>query len=763
MVLFLIEPAAETLQAPVTTFVLLLAIVLIIPPIFERIKLPGLVGLIAAGVVFGGSGLGWLQAEADTMKLFSDIGKIYLMFVAGLEIDMVLFQKTRDRAMGFGLLTFGLPLLGGIAVGQVFGFGWLASVLIGSLLASHTLLAYPIIQQLGVVDDEAVTVTIGATIFTDIGSLLVLAICLGVNQGDFSIVKLLTLLGSLGLYAIAVLVGLKRLGILFFKKMGRDEGNRVLFVLLSVFLSAVVARLIGVEDIIGAFLAGLAINSVVGDGPVKEKTEFMGSVLFIPMFFVNMGLLLDLDAFSDILAAINLPLAIVGTLLLTKLLAVLAAKQLYRYSWIQSWTMWSLSIPRVQLKVNFFLKHLLKGQQIRAAYERVFKGLSIPTFTFNYTPIPQVAATLAAALVAFQAEIINSEVFNSVILLMLVTAVLGPLVTTATAQRLALQKEFDETDSAAWLPPPTEIPESFAVVVPIYNPENERSLIELAAAVAQYASGRVIPLSIALDQPQMDSPQLTKALDRSHMLLERVQTISEELEFEAIIAPEVRIGNNLARTIAQVGREESANLIILGLDKRANLGRRLFNSIQFNVMQIAHCPVVVARLLQPVADIKTILIPIETPSVETLRVLRFAQVLASANQASILLLHVHSPRTSKLSQARVKKQIEILIDRLPPASCSIKIELLARDNVVSAIVKASRQYDLVILRSQRRRNRNGLSIGERTTPLVRRLSGSVILMGEPHLQSTRPAVRRPTAAALSPAVVGFAGENQPRE
>ncbi|MGB3292798.1 MAG: cation:proton antiporter [Phormidesmis sp.] len=707
MFLFLVEPASETLRAPVTTFVLLLAIVLVIPPIFERFKLPGLVGLIAAGVVFGGSGLGWLDADADTMKLLSEIGKIYLMFVAGLEIDLILFQKTRDRSMAFGFMTFAIPLLGGIAVGLFFGFGWLAAVLIGSLLASHTLLAYPIIQRLGVVDDEAVTVTIGATIFTDIGSLLVLAICLGINQGDFSVLKLLTLLGSLGLYALAVLIGLKQLGRLFFRKMGRDEGNRVLFVLLAVFLSAVVAQLIGVENIIGAFLAGLAINSIVGDGPVKEKTEFMGSVLFIPMFFVNMGLLLDLNAFGDILASISLPLLIVGVLLVTKLLAVLAAQRLYRYSWSQAWTMWSLSIP-------------------------------------------QVAATLAAALVGYEAEIISTEVFNSVILLMLVTSILGPLVTTRAANQLSLQKTFDETDELDWLPPPSEVPEAFSVVVPVYNPENERSLIELASAVAQYANGRVIPLAIALAQPQMDSPQLTKALTRSRQLLEDAQAISEE--FEANTEPELRIDYNVAQTIAHVGREKNANLIVLGMSKQSQFSRRLFNNIQDDVMRIAHCPVLVARLLESPASMKTILIPIETPSVTTLRVLRFAQVLAAANQASITLLHVYSPRTSTLRQTRIKKQLEVLLGQLPPANCSIEIELLARENVVSAIAKAARTYDLVILRSQRRRHGNGLTIGENTTPLVKQLPGSFILVGEPHLQPVRLPVRRPEASPkLSPA------------
>ncbi|MEM8504442.1 MAG: cation:proton antiporter [Cyanobacteria bacterium P01_D01_bin.1] len=698
----MVEPASEALQAPVTTFVLLLAIVLVVPPIFERFKLPGLIGLIAAGVLFGGSGLGWLDATDDTMKLFSDIGKIYLMFVAGLEIDLILFQKTRSRSMGFGVLTFAIPLLGGIAVGLYFGFGWLAAVLIGSLLASHTLLAYPIVQRLGVLNDEAVIITVGATIFTDIASLTVLAVCLGISKGDFTAAKLSMLLGSLALYAFAVLVGLKRLGRLFFRKVGKDEGNRVLFVLLAVFLSAVVARLIGVEDIIGAFLAGLAINSIMGNGPVKEKIEFMGSVIFIPMFFVNMGLLLDLSAFSDIFGAVGLPLSIVGALLITKLIAALTAQQLYGYSWTQGITMWSLSVP-------------------------------------------QVAATLAAALVGYQAKIISSDVFNSVILLMLVTSVVGPLVTTSAATKLSLEKGFDETDKLDWLPPPSEIPESFSVVVPVYNPKNERSLIELAATVAQYANGRLIPLAVALAQPRMDSPQLTKALTRSRQLLENAQTISKE--FEAITEPELRIDYNVAQTIVHVGREKNANLIVLGMNKRATLdGKRLFNSIQDEVMQTAHCPVVVARLLEPVSTIKTILVPIENPSVMTLRVLRFAQVLAVANQARITLLHVYSPRTPETSQARLRKQMEILLDKLPPADCSIEIELLARDNVVMAITKAARQHDLVIVRSRRQRGSNGLSMGTKTTPLLQQLQGSVILVGEPQPQPVGQVSPRKSAA-----------------
>ncbi|WP_017300532.1 cation:proton antiporter [Nodosilinea nodulosa] len=700
MALFLAEPIAETLSEPITTFVLLLAIVLITPPLFERFRLPGLVGLIMAGVVFGGSGLGWLSADSDIMRLFSEIGKIYLMFVAGLEIDLALFQKTRDRSLGFGAMTFTIPMVGGIAIGLLFGFGWLAAVLMGSLLASHTLLAYPIVQRLGIVGNEAVTVTVGATIFTDIGSLLVLAICLGVNQGDFSPLKLGTLLGSLILYTIAVLIGLKKLSQLFFRRTGKDEGNQFLFVMLSVFLCALVAQLIGVENIIGAFLAGLAINSVIGDGPVKEKTEFLGSVLFIPMFFVAMGLLLDLGAFGDLLQSIQLPLIIVGVLLLAKGLAALGARLLYRYSWAETWTMWSLSIP-------------------------------------------QVAATLAAALVGYEAEIINSQVFNSIILLMLVTAVLGPLVTTRAGQQLVNDDApLTETEVLDWLPPPTDMPESFTVVVPVYNPNTEQWLIELAAAIARYENGRVIPLAVALAQPQMDSPQLARAVAHSRQRLEAAEAISANLE--ATIAPRLRIEYNVAQAISHLSREENANLILLGMGARSRLGARLFSNIQDNILWSAHCPVVVARLLESPVNCKTILLPIETLSPAVLRTLRFAQVLASQNQAKITLLHVHSPRASELQRSRLAKQLDLLVKRLPPAEGEIDVRLLAGDNVVATIVKTAAQYDLVMLRLQRRRVGNGLTVGASTTPLVDQLKGSVILVGEPHPQRSD----RPVRAAL---------------
>ncbi len=702
---------AETLRSPTTTFVLLLAIALIIPPIFERLKLPGLVGLLAAGIAFGGSALGWLDPASETMKLLSEIGKIYLMFVAGLEIDLALFQKTRNRSLTFGTLTFIVPFVSGMILGLGFGFGWLAAVLIGSLLASHTLLAYPIIQRLGVVSDEAVTITVGATIVTDITALIVLAVCLGISKGDFTAAKLIVLLGSLGLYTVAVLFGLKQLAISFFRATGKDEGNQFLFVMLSVFLAAVTAQLIGVEGIIGAFLAGLAINSVIGDGPVKEKTEFLGSVLFIPMFFINMGLLLDLKALGSLFQFIQLPLMIVLALLGSKLLASLMTKWLFGYSWVQTWTMWSLSIP-------------------------------------------QVAATLAAALVGFQADIINAQVFNSVILLMLVTAILGPLVTARTAQRLSIEATAQNIAPLSWLPIPAEGTEdrpnvqsnrTYTVVVPVYNPKTEFRLLELASIIAQYEHGRVVALAVAIAQDQMDSPQLARSIAHSRRRLEEAKSINDVSSVPLKTA--LRIDYGVSQAICLFSREKSANLIVLGMGRMPKFEASLLstplmntpllqmtsiNQVHDAVLRSAHCPVVVARLLGSPTQFKNILLPIETPSPMTIRVVRLAQVIAAANHGKVTLLHVCSPFASQSYQVELRSQLQMLVNQLPKASCQIEVELMVRDNWIAGIVQFSQAYDLVVLRSQRRRVGSGLSLGTSTQPLLNQLSKSVILAGEPY-------------------------------
>ncbi|WGV25127.1 cation:proton antiporter [Halotia branconii] len=685
-------------SSPLIAFTILITVIFTIPPIFERLRLPGLVGLLLAGIVLGQNGLKLLDSESETMNLLSDIGKLYLMFVAGLEIDLEQFRKTRNRSIGFGTLTFLVPLIAGIILGRLFNFSWNSSVLIGSLLASHTLLAYPIVSRLGVVTNEAVTVTIGATIFTDTGALLILAICVGIHGGNFSALSLATLLGGLAIYSAVVLFGFDWAGKEFFRRSGDEQSNQFLFILLALFLASVGAQLIGVEKIVGAFLAGLAVNDVLGRSPVKEKIEFIGSVLFIPCFFVDMGLLINIPAFVKTLSSIWLTLVIIVALIGSKFIAAFLAKLLYRYNTAEMLTMWSLSLP-------------------------------------------QVAATLAATLVAYQAvnpaneRLINEEVLNSVIVLMLVTAILGPIITARFATLLQLSPTDFETDKLTtwWENSEDKLieksDEPFTVIVPVYNPQTQRYLIEMAALLARHESGRIVPLAITKAHIDMDDPQLATALDQSKQRLNLAREISQEFEVE--VSSIIRIDDDAALGISRTSREQNASLVVMGWSRTTGLRARLFGSVIDSVFWSSHCQVAVTRLLSSPTTFRKILVPVGDLTRQTIGAVRFAQILADVNQAKVVLLHVSDRKTpsnlvekftSQLSDIAGKSQLQV----------NTNIQTIRDNDIAKVIIRESQAFDLAVLRSVRYRTAGGLAVSQVTTQLVQELKCSIVLLGEPN-------------------------------
>ncbi len=688
------------MNSPIIAFTILLLVILTIPPIFERLKLPGLVGLLVAGILLGDNGLKLLDSESETIKLLSSIGKVYLMFVAGLEIDLEQFRKTRNRSIGFGIFTFIIPLMAGIGVGRLFSFDWNASVLIGSLLASHTLLAYPIVSRLGVVTNEAVTVTIGGTIFTDTGALLVLAICVGIHAGNFTPLNLIILLGGLAIYSALILLGFDWLGKEFFRRSGDEQGNQFLFILLALFIASVGAQVVGVDKIVGAFLAGLAVNDVLGHSPVREKVEFVGSVLFIPCFFVDMGLLINIPAFLKTLSSVWLAVAIIVALIVSKFLAALFIKILYGYNRHEMLVMWSLSLP-------------------------------------------QVAATLAAALVGYQAvnsageRLINEGVFNSVIVLMLVTAILGPLITSRIASFLTvpatnLELETDGTvissqdDGDEVL---EESPSQFTVLVPIYNPQTQHYLIEMAAILARHESGKIIPLAIAQGQIHMDDPQLQKALELSHRRIRGAIKVSQKFAVEAV--PSIRIDDDVALGISRTSREQNANLVVMGWGDTTGLRARLFGNVIDSVVWSSHCPVVVTQLLVSPITIKKILVPVKDFSRPTISAISFAEILADANQAEVVLMHICDYRTPPEQVILFESQLTEIISS-NNWKTQANIQTISSEDVAKTIIQQAQGFDLVILRFVRYRTAGGLGVSEVTTQVVQELNCSFVIVGEAH-------------------------------
>ncbi|MGF1517729.1 MAG: cation:proton antiporter [Nodosilinea sp.] len=680
-------------DSPIVAFTVLLVVTLVIPPIFERLRLPGLVGLLAAGVVLGPSLLGVLNPAGEVETLLSDVGKIYLMFVAGLEIDVKDFKRTRNRSLGFGFTTFAVPLTAGLLLSRAFGFDWVAAVLIGSLLASHTLLAYPIVMRLGISKEPSVSATVGATIFTDIGALLVLAMCVAAQAGEFSAQTVVTQLVMLGLFATAVLVGIDWAGKEYFKRNGDREGNQFLFVLAAVFLAALGSQLINVDKIVGAFLAGLAVNDVVGHGPVKEKIEFVGGVLFIPFFFVCMGLLLDLQVFMESMTTnLAFTLALTATLIVSKFAAALITKPFFGYRWAQVLTMWSLSMP-------------------------------------------QVAATLAAALVGLQVGIITALEFNAVIVMMLITSVTGPLLTARFAGRLVTPRLVRSETDSLWFDYGSA-PESradltitgpFTVVVPIYNPITQRYLIEMAALLATHEGGYVIPVTVARAHVHMDDPNLVDALGQSRKLLQKAESLSQEFNAQAYSV--LRIDDDVSEGITRAAREQNASLILLGWS-RQGFRAKLFGTLVDEVFWSSHCPVAVARLLSEPIDIHRILVPMKNVTAQAARTVRFAQIFADTHNASVTLLHVCDRHTP----AGQVKPLEDALAKLMTTGPQIiwTLQTLENDNPADVILEAARNHDLIVLRSMRRRTAGGLSVSDVTHQVIDEASCSLVLFGEPH-------------------------------
>src|SRR5271167_1049703 len=381
-------------------FALAMAIIVGVPPLSRKLRLPSVVGLLLSGVVIGPHVLGVFPVHAPIADFFADLGKLLLMFFAGLEIDLALFRRARTKSIIFGLLTTSIPLFLGTAVGLWFGYQTVTAIVLGSLLASHTLLALPIITKLGETRLEPVTVTVGATVMSDTLSLIVYAICAGIFHSGFSVLNLGVQLVEIAIFVPLVLFGLSRLGAFLLKKFENDENSYFVLMLAFMAVAGLLAQVINLPGIVGAFLAGLALNAAVHDKPAKGTLHLLADSLFIPLFFVVTGFLIDpLVFFHTLIDNFALAFAVVLALVAGKWVAAEIAGRAFHYSSAARLTVWSLTLP-------------------------------------------QVAATLAAGLVAYDTynsagqRLVDARLLNVVLVLMLTTAILGPVLTERFAPRM---------------------------------------------------------------------------------------------------------------------------------------------------------------------------------------------------------------------------------------------------------------------------------------------------------------------------------------
>jgi Kef-type K+ transport system membrane component KefB/nucleotide-binding universal stress UspA family protein len=666
----------------------------LVPPLIRRLGLPDLVGLLLAGVLIGPHALGWLQENSPTVRLLADVGVIYLLFIAGLEIDLAQFQRIRARSLRFGVLTFSLPMLAGALLALPFGYAPLSAVLIGSILASHTPLGYPIVRSYGAVREESVTVAIGGTIFTDIAALLVLALCMGVGRGDLTATSVALLLFKVAVYGALVVLLITRFGRVLVQRSVNSDSQLFVAVLLALFVAALGAGLAGVEKIVGAFLAGLAVNAVLPEGRVKEQVVFVGATLFIPVFFIDLGLLLDVPVFASTILGSAFALALIATLIGSKGLASWWAGRLYGYNGAQVLTLWSLSLP-------------------------------------------QVAATLAATFVGFRGGLLDERMLNSVLAMMVVTASLGPWLTGVAMPRLAAAAATQAGLSADSTGQLALVRRSLRVLVPIANPESLQGLLTLAGLVSggdQGANGQLLPLVVVSPRQVQAGGEADAGLLAAIAGARTTLRQAAELPTTCPSRPLLRVDGDVAAGIARSALEQGADLVLMGMGPGAALGRWLFGDLVDATCRQTHCPVVVARLLQPPAALQRLLVPIKDLSAAALEQFQLAERIATALGGSITLLHLHEPRLAAAELAQLAAQFDRWRPRASASAAAVPVQITMRPNhgIETEIGRASSDHDLVILRSQRRLVA-GLPIAasDRTSRLLRQLDISVLVISDP--------------------------------
>ena len=379
--------------SPLARFIAAGAAVIIMPPLCRRLKLPSVVGLLLAGIILGPYVLDIFGKERPVADFMAELGKLLLMFYAGLEVDLNLFRRSQRKVMIFGVITTTLPLLLGTIVGLWFGYAVIPAIVLGSLLASHTLLALSTVQEAGVARLEPIAVATGATVVSDTLSLVVFAVCLSTYERGFSVSVLLVQLVEIIAFVLFVLFVVSRVAAYALKKVEDREDTFFTLLFGIMAIAAFLAGLVHLPGIVGAFLAGLALNEAAQGKTAEEKLGFLANTFFIPAFFLVTGFLINPVVFvRSLINNFGLATAILLALVIGKGLAAEIAGRIFKYSQAARMTIWSLTLP-------------------------------------------QVAATLAATLVGVKTvdpaghHLIDDRVLNAVFVLMLSTSILGPVMT----------------------------------------------------------------------------------------------------------------------------------------------------------------------------------------------------------------------------------------------------------------------------------------------------------------------------------------------
>lgn len=562
MVLLKVLDLTLPLKNPVIIFSLVLFIILFAPIFFNKIKVPHIIGLIVAGVIVGPYGFNLLLRDSSIV-LFGTVGLIYIMFTAGLEIDLDEFKRNRVKSVVFGLFTFLAPMTAGILGGYyILRYNLPTSILLASMFSSHTLLAYPIASKYGLSKSRPVTLTIGGTIVTDILALLVVAAIAGTTRGEIDSSFWLQLGFSSLVFGAVVVFVFPLIARWFFKKFD-DNVSQYIFVLAMVFLGSFLAEAAGLEAIIGAFLSGLALNRFIpGSSALMNRIEFVGNAFFIPFFLIGVGMLVD---FSVIFKGFT-------TLKVAAVMIVLGIASKYVAAWLMQ-----------------------KSFRLSADERQMIFGLSTA----------RVGATLAVVLVGYNLivgetptgepiRLLSEDVLNGTILMILVTCTISSFVTEKASQRLALKEENKpaEEDSA-----------SGKIMISLAYPDTVTELVDLGMMLKPKRSTiPVYALHIVTEENDREN-----AHANGKKMLEKA--ISRATSTENNLIPLSRFDLNISNGIVYTIKEQNITDVLIGLHQQAAEGDFLGHTTE-RILKRTYQTIYIYKSMQPVNTLKRMVVAV---------------------------------------------------------------------------------------------------------------------------------------------------------
>lgn len=533
------------LTNPVLVFSLILLIILLSPLVLKKLRIPGVIGLIISGVIIGPFGLNFLEKNA-AIELFSTIGLLYIMFIAGLELDLNEFKIHKNKSLVFGFFTFIIPLSIGFPVCYyLLQFDFNASILTASMFATHTLVAYPIVSKYGISKNQSVAIAVGGTILTDTAVLIILAIIMGNSNGQLTTDFWIKLGVSLALFSLIMFAIVPAIAKWFFRKLESEKHSHYIFVLSVVFFAAFLAELAGIEPIIGAFMAGLALNKLIPhSSALMNRIEFIGNALFIPFFLISVGMLVNVKVIFNGTNA----LIIAGTLTAVAIFG----------KWVAA----------------FFTQLVFKFTAVQR--ELIF-GLSSA----------HAAATLAIILVGYEAGILDDNILNGTIILILVTCLVASFATEKAAKKIILEGDATLENSSS-NPEEKEI-----ILLPIANFQNIERLLEFSILIKNKKINQPISLLSVVSNNEEAELNIQKARKKLEELVK--QASGSETQVKVITT----IDHNPASGINRISKEIMADIVILGWPQKTGIIDKIIGEKVDNIIHNSDKSTIITALSKP--------------------------------------------------------------------------------------------------------------------------------------------------------------------